>query len=91
MERLEDFHIFQVDFITSDGIKGYLAKTCEDNVIINIAGFTLELCDIDEFNDFVTIKDNTIVIDDVQCKIVSIDKETNAEFNEFCDKCDLEY
>lgn len=90
---LEDYFIFSFDFITKDGIEGRLVKDCNNDIIINIAGFTaLTFCDAEEFEyitkidvDAITTGD-VVKLDDVSVTITDMDTETHAENNAFWDR-----
>ena len=93
---LEDYHIFSFDFITRDDVNGRLAKDCNDDIIIDIAGFSsLTFCSADEFEyitdidvDNINIGD-IVELDDVFVIITSIDTETKAEFNSACEEMEM--
>ena len=91
--NLEDMHLFAVEFTTTDGVNGRLALTDRDELVVNVAGFTgLVFCNADEFHYYVKFNGNQMVFDnEVFCTVTNVEYETNAEFNEFCDKCDMEY
>lgn len=90
---LENYFIFSFDFITKDGIKGHLAKDCDDDIIIDIAGFSsLIFCNAEEFEYITKIDVDTIApgdiikLDDVSVTITDMDTETHAENLRFWDR-----
>lgn len=89
--NIENYHIFAVEFTTADGIIGNLYKSNNDEIFIDICGFSaLELCKADEFNCFCKINDDKIIIDNVEYKILHINKMSNKEFNNLCEECEID-
>lgn len=93
---LKDYHIFSFEFETKDGVNGRLAKDCNDDIIIDIAGFSsLTFCSADQFEYITDIDvdniniDDIVQLDDVLVTITSIDTETKAEFNSACEAIEM--
>lgn len=93
---LENYNIFSIDFVTADDVNGHLAKDCNDDITIDIAGFTsLTVCDAEQFEyisdiDFDNVSVGDIIeIDGVLVTVTGIDKETNAEFNSACEEIEM--
>lgn len=88
-------------YIECNGYKARIYKNYEtDTIDISIDDFFigLEFCKIDEVEFLLEfeMKDikrgNIVKIDEMDCKIIDFDLETNREFNEFCDYCEqVEY
>ena len=91
--NLDDMHLFAVEFTTADGVDGRLALTDRDELVVDVAGFTgLVFCNADELHYYVEFDGNQMVLDkEVFCTVTDVQYETKAEFNEFCERCDMEY
>ena len=83
---------FFVHFICKDGIKGYLAKNSDDEVIIRIGEFVFFLCDVKDFDYHHNFEKedlkqgNTIEIDGVEVEITKIETETVEESLQFWER-----
>ena len=99
MGILENMHMFSIEFVVENRkITGRLALTDSDDIVIDIGGFrALDLCDrefFDELCDGATLSDfkkgNTVTIDGNRLIIIDVETETIDEFNDFCDRADME-
>lgn len=103
-KKMEDCHFFRIGFKAIMGdVKGELFSTCEDNIMIDFAnGFNeFELCSTEYIDNsdvflgnkkrFIDLKKgDAIAICEVPVIIVDIDFETCTDFNEACERIEME-
>ena len=86
---IENFHMLSVDF-KSENANARLYLSSDNEINIDIDGIHTYLCEKAEFNDFVKFKNKRIYINDVECVITGIDWETHQEFNDWCERLEME-
>lgn len=87
--EIEQFHMLSVEFkVGNNDARIYLSSDNEIN--IDMCGIHTYLCEKSEFNDFVEFKNKRIYINDVECIITGIDWETHQEFNDWCERLEME-
>ena len=85
------FHMLSVDFQTkNNATNARLYLSSDEEINIDIGGIHTYLCEKTEFNDFVEFKDKKIYINGAECTITNIDWETHQEFNDWCERLEME-
>lgn len=94
--NIEYYTEFFVHFKCKDGIKGYLAKNSDNEVIIHIGEFIFFICDVEDFDYHHSFdkedlkKGNTIEIDGVEVEITKIETETVEESLQFWERVETQ-
>lgn len=81
--------MLSVDF-KSENANARLYLSSEGEINIDMCGIHTYLCEKSEFNDFVEFKNKRIYINGVECVITGIDWETHQEFNDWCERLEME-
>lgn len=88
--NIEQFHMLSVEFKTETENNARLYLSSDNEINIDMDGIHTYLCEKAEFNDFVEFKNKRIYINDVECVITGIDWETHQEFNDWCERLEME-
>lgn len=88
--NIEQFHMLSVEFKTETENNARLYLSSDDEINIDMDGIRTYLCEKSEFNDFVEFKNKRLYINDVECVITGIDWETHQEFNDWCERLEME-
>ena len=83
---MENYNIFHMKVENKDGQTFELAKTCNNEVVVNIGDlYGLKFCEVDEFNYYCSKKageirkGDLIALDGVELKVLDLDTETHEE------------
>lgn len=88
--NIEQFHMLSVEFKTETENNARLYLSSDNEINIDMDGIHTYLCEKAEFNDFVEFKNKRIYINGVECVITGIDWETIDEFNDWCERLEME-
>ena len=84
--NINKFSFIQIQFEMGSLIASISTGSCTDEIILNTMGVNTTLCSKDEFNEFVQIEDDIVVIDDVEFPLLHIETETVEEEQRFFDR-----
>ena len=88
--NIEQFHSFSVELNTKGNNTFRIFLNSDEEIGIEISGIYAYLCDKSEYNDYIIFKNGKCIIDDVECDIVDVKCETISQFNDWCERLEME-